>query len=133
SAEEQEVIDYMDDLYEKIKARDPHEVEFLQATKMLLNSLVPVFVKNRTYIEKNILEQLIEPERIITFRVPWIDDNGNTHVNRGYRVQFNSALGPYKGGMRFHPSANLSVMRWLSFTQVFINSLTGKQLGVGNE
>ena len=131
SAEEQEVIDYMDDLYEKIKARDPHEVEFLQATKMLLNSLVPVFVKNRTYIEKNILEQLIEPERIITFRVPWIDDNGNTHVNRGYRVQFNSALGPYKGGIRFHPSVNLSVMKFLSLTQIFKNSLTGQPIGGG--
>ncbi|MEI3608891.1 NADP-specific glutamate dehydrogenase [Pseudogracilibacillus sp. SO10305] len=131
SAEEQEVINYMDDLYEKIKARDPHEVEFLQATKMLLNSLVPVFVKNRTYIEKNILEQLIEPERIITFRVPWIDDNGNTHVNRGYRVQFNSALGPYKGGIRFHPSVNLSVMKFLSLTQIFKNSLTGQPIGGG--
>src|SRR5690625_4807816 len=131
SAEEQEVIDYMDDLYEKIKARDPHEVEFLQATKMLLNSLVPVFVKNRTYREKNVLEQLIEPERIITVRVPLTEDAGNVHVNRGYRIQFNSALGPYKGGIRFHPTVNLSVMKFLSLTQIFKNSLTGQPIGGG--
>src|SRR5699024_4129677 len=121
----------MDDVYEKIKARDARGVEFLQATKMLLNSLVPVFVKYRTYIEKNILEQLIEPERIINFRVPWIDDNGNTYVNRWYRVQFNSALGPSEGGLRIHLHVILSVMQLLFLTQIFKNSLTGQPIGGG--
>src|SRR5699024_9986992 len=83
-----------------------------------------VFVKNSTYMEHNILERLIEPERIITFRVPWIDDEGKPQVNRGYRVQFNSAIGPYKGGLRFHPTVNLSVMKFLALTQIFKNSLT---------
>src|SRR5690606_19350653 len=93
---EQEAIDYINSVYEKVKQRDPHETEFLQATKILFDSLIPVFVKNRTYIEHNILERIIEPERVISFRVPWVDDEGNVQVNRGYRVQFNSALGPYK-------------------------------------
>lgn len=129
--EEQEVIAYMKEAFEKVEERDPHEKEFLQATKILFNSLIPVFVKNRTYIEHNILERIIEPERIITFRVPWIDDEGKAQVNRGYRVQFNSALGPYKGGIRFHPSVNLSVMKFLSLTQIFKNSLTGQPIGGG--
>ena len=131
SKEEQETIDYMNNIYQKVEARDPHETEFLQATKMLFDSLVPVFVKNNTYKEHNILERLIEPERILTFRVPWTDDNGKVQVNRGYRVQFNSALGPYKGGLRFHPTVNLSVMKFLSLTQIFKNSLTGQPLGGG--
>src|SRR5699024_4473520 len=103
----------------KLEARDPDEKEFLQAVKILLHSLVPIFVKNRTYLEHNILEQILEPERMIIFRVPWVDDKGNVQVNRGYRVQFNSAIGPYKGGIRFHPSVNLSVMKFLSLTQIF--------------
>jgi len=131
SKEEKEIIEYMRITFAKIEERDPHEKEFLQATKILFNSLIPVFVKNRTYIEHNILERLIEPERIITFRVPWIDDEGKAQVNRGYRVQFNSALGPYKGGIRFHPSVNLSVMKFLSLTQIFKNSLTGQAIGGG--
>lgn len=129
--EEQDVIDYMNDVYKSIEERDPHEKEFLQAAKMLFRSLIPVFVKNRTYLEKNILEQLTEPERVISFRVPWVDDKGKTHVNRGYRVQFNSALGPYKGGIRFHPSVNLSIMKFLGLTQIFKNSLTGQAIGGG--
>lgn len=128
---DQEVEAYINDVYKKVEARDPHETEFLQATKMLFDSLMPAFVKNRTYIEHNILERIIEPERIITFRVPWIDDEGKARVNRGYRVQFNSALGPYKGGIRFHPSVNLSVMKFLSLTQIFKNSLTGQPIGGG--
>ncbi len=128
---EQEAIDYINHVYEKVKQRDPHETEFLQATKMLFDSLIPVFVKNRTYIEHNILERIIEPERIITFRVPWTDDEGRPQVNRGYRVQYNSALGPYKGGIRFHPTVNLSVMKFLSLTQIFKNSLTGQPIGGG--
>src|SRR5699024_6850753 len=112
--DKQEVIDYINGVYENVKRRDPHESEFLQATKILFDSLMPVFVKNRTYIEHNILERIIEPERTIIFRVPWIDDNGKAQVNRGYRIQFNSTLGPYKGGIRFHPTVNLSVMKFLS-------------------
>lgn len=129
--EEQNVVDYMNDIYHKIEARDPHETEFLQATKMLFNSLIPVFVKDSTYREHNILERLIEPERVISFRVPWMDDAGKAQVNRGYRVQFNSAIGPYKGGIRFHPTVNLSVMKFLALTQIFKNSLTGQSIGGG--
>jgi len=128
---EQAVIDYMKSVYKKIEERDPHEKEFLQAAKMLFDSLIPVFVKNRTYMEHNILERIIEPERVISFRVPWLDDQGNVQVNRGYRVQFNSAIGPYKGGIRFHPSVNLSVMKFLALTQIFKNSLTGQAIGGG--
>mgnify|MGYP001397555128 FL=1 len=98
---------------------------------MLFDSLIPVFVKNRTYIDHNILERIIEPERVIQFRVPWIDDEGKVQVNRGYRVQFNSAIGPYKGGIRFHPTVNLSVMKFLALTQIFKNSLTGQPIGGG--
>lgn len=129
--EEQAVIEYMNDIYHKVKERDPHEKEFLQATKILFNSLIPVFVKNRTYMEHNILERIIEPERVIQFRVPWVDDEGRVQVNRGYRVQFNSAIGPYKGGIRFHPTVNLSVMKFLALTQIFKNSLTGQPIGGG--
>lgn len=129
--EEQEVVEYMNRIYKKIEQRDPHEKEFLQATKMLFHSLIPVFVKNRTYIEHNILERIIEPERVIQFRVPWVDDEGKVQVNRGYRVQFNSAIGPYKGGIRFHPTVNLSVMKFLALTQIFKNSLTGQPIGGG--
>src|SRR5690625_4299889 len=131
SKEERAAIEYMNDIYEKIEARDPHEKEFLQSAKMLFNSLIPVFVKNSTYKEHNILERLIEPERVVSFRVPWTDDNGIVQVNRGYRVQFNSALGPYKGGLRFHPTVNLSVMKFLALTQIFKNSLTGQPIGGG--
>lgn len=128
---EKEAITYMKDIYEKVAARDPHEKEFLQAVKILLESLVPIFVKNRTYIEHNILDRLLEPERVIVFRVPWVDDKGNIHVNRGYRVQFNSAIGPYKGGIRFHPTVTLSVMKFLALTQIFKNALTNQPIGGG--
>ena len=129
--EEKAVIDYMNNVYKKLKQRDPHEKEFLQAVKILLESLVPIFVKERTYIEHNVLERILEPERVITFRVPWVDDHGKVHVNRGYRVQFNSAIGPYKGGIRFHPTVNLSVMKFLALTQIFKNALTGQPIGGG--
>lgn len=131
SKEERVAVEYMNEIYKKVEARDPHEIEFLQATKMLFDSLIPVFVKNRTYKEHHILERIIEPERVISFRVPWIDDDGKVQVNRGYRVQFNSAIGPYKGGIRFHPSVNLSVMKFLALTQIFKNSLTGQPIGGG--
>src|SRR5699024_3353284 len=121
----------MNEAYRKLEERDPHETEFLQAAEMLLDSLIPVFVKNNTYMEHNIIERLMEPERIITFRVPWEDDKGAVQVNRGFRVQFNSAIGPFKGGIRFHPSVNLSVMKFLALTQIFKNSLTGQPIGGG--
>src|SRR5699024_9949368 len=94
-------------------------------------SLEPVLVKHREYIKQNILERIVEPERQIMFRVPWVDDNGNIQVNRGFRVQFNSAIGPYKGGLRFHPSVNLSIIKFLGFEQIFKNSLTGLPIGGG--
>lgn len=131
SKEEQKVLDYMNQVYQKLKERDTHETEFLQAAKLLFQSLIPVFVKNHTYMDNNILERIIEPERVISFRVPWVDDNNNMRVNRGYRVQYNSAIGPYKGGIRFHPSVNLSIMKFLGLTQIFKNSLTGQPIGGG--
>src|SRR5699024_8528906 len=100
SDKQQQAKDYLDSIYKKVAARVPHETEFLQATKMLFDSLLPVFVKNSTYMEHNILDRLIEPERIITFRVPWIDDEGNPQVNRSYSVQFNSSIGRCKVGLR---------------------------------
>lgn len=107
--------------------RDPHEPEFIQALEEVAVSLEPVLTKHPEY--KDVFRRLIEPERIIIFRVPWVDDKGTLHVNRGYRVQFNSALGPYKGGLRFHPSVNLSVVKFLGFEQIFKNSLTTLPLG----
>src|SRR5699024_2041344 len=129
--EEQPAIDYMNSVYNKIEAGDPHEKEFLQSAKMLFDPLIPVFVKNRTYKDHNILQRLLEPERGISCRVPGIDDGGNVQVNSGYRVQFNSARGPYKGGISFQPSVNLSVMRFLARTQLIKNSLTGQASGGG--
>lgn len=123
--------EYVRDIYEKVLERNPHESEFNQAVKEIFDSLVPVFAKEPKYIEHNILEQIVEPERVISFRVPWVDDNGKIQVNRGYRVQFNSALGPYKGGIRFHPSVNLSIIKFLGFEQIFKNSLTGQPIGGG--
>src|SRR5690625_1131891 len=131
SKEEQAVIQYMNNIYKKLEERDPHEKEFLQSVKILLDSLIPIFVKDRTYSKHNILERILEPERVIIFRVPWIDDAGKVQVNRGYRVQYNSAIGPYKGGIRFHPSVNLSVMKFLALTQIFKNALTGQPIGGG--
>lgn len=123
--------DYVHEVYEEVKKRNTGEIEFLQATREIFDSLRPVFAKNPHYIEDGILERLTEPDRIITFRVAWEDDQGKVHVNRGYRVQFNSELGPYKGGIRFHPSVNLSIMKFLAFEQIFKNSLTGQPIGAG--
>lgn len=123
--------EYVRDIYEKVLERNPHESEFNQAVKEIFDSLVPVFAKEPKYMEHNILEQIVEPERVISFRVPWVDDNGKVQVNRGYRVQYNSALGPYKGGIRFHPTVNLSIMKFLSFEQIFKNALTGQPIGGG--
>ncbi|MFB6468451.1 NADP-specific glutamate dehydrogenase [Cytobacillus sp. Hz8] len=125
------VKDYVNRLFESVRMRNPNEWEFLQAVKEVLDSLVPVLVKNPIYIKHAILERMIEPERLITFRVSWVDDKGNVKVNRGYRVQFNSAIGPYKGGLRFHPSVNASIIKFLGFEQTFKNSLTGQPIGGG--
>ncbi|MGI8385868.1 NADP-specific glutamate dehydrogenase [Robertmurraya sp. P23] len=125
------VKDYVNRLFSKVQERNPNEGEFQQAVKEVLDSLVPVLVKNPIYIKQSVLERMIEPERLISFRVPWVDDNGNVIVNRGYRVQFNSAIGPYKGGLRFHPSVNASIIKFLGFEQIFKNSLTGQPIGGG--
>ncbi len=121
----------LQNVYEQVVQRNPGEVEFLQAVKEVLESLDPVAERYPKYIESGIFERLVEPERQIMFRVPWVDDQGKVWVNRGYRVQFNSAIGPYKGGLRFHPGVNLSVIKFLGFEQVFKNSLTGMPIGGG--
>ncbi|MBQ4619102.1 MAG: NADP-specific glutamate dehydrogenase [Clostridia bacterium] len=123
--------EYLKGVYEKVVQRDPDQKEFQQAVKEVLESLQPVFDKRPDYVKAGIAERIVEPERIITFRVSWVDDNGVVQVNRGYRVQFNSAIGPYKGGCRLHPSVNLSVMKFLGFEQTFKNSLTSLPMGGG--
>jgi len=123
--------DYINKVINEVEKRNCGENEFLNAVKEVLNSLVPVFDKHPEYIEEGILERLVEPERQIFFRVPWIDDSGKVQVNRGFRVQFNSAIGPYKGGLRFHPSVNQSIIKFLGFEQIFKNSLTGLPIGGG--
>ena len=122
---------YLKKVYHEVCNRNPHEEEFLQAVKEFLSSLES-YIHENPEIEKNaILERFCEPERMIQFRVPWIDEKGNCHVNRGYRVQFNSAIGPYKGGIRFHPSVNSSIIKFLGFEQILKNSLTGLPMGGG--
>ncbi|MBP1962639.1 NADP-specific glutamate dehydrogenase [Paenibacillus aceris] len=123
--------EYVHGVYETVVKRNPYENEFHQAVKEILESLIPVLAKHPKYMKHGILERIVEPERLITFRVPWVDDQGNTHVNRGFRVQFNSAIGPYKGGLRFHPSVNSSIIKFLGFEQTFKNSLTGQPIGGG--
>lgn len=118
---------YLDD----VKKRNPGEVEFHQAVEEVLESIAPVLDKNPQYVEAGIVERLLEPERQIMFRVPWVDDNGKVQVNRGFRVQFNSAIGPYKGGLRFHPSVYLGIIKFLGFEQIFKNSLTTLPIGGG--
>ena len=122
---------YVQRVLNDLIARNPGEKEFHQAATEILNSLSIVFDKHPEYEEKGLLELLVEPERVIMFRVPWADDNGKVHVNKGYRVQFNSAIGPYKGGLRFHPSVNLSIVKFLGFEQIFKNSLTSLPIGGG--
>lgn len=125
-------MSYVDEVYAKVVAKNPGECEFHQAVKEVLDSLKLVIeVNEEKYRKEAILERLVEPERIITFRVPWVDDKGQAQVNRGYRVQFNSAIGPYKGGLRLHPSVNQSILKFLGFEQVFKNSLTGLPIGGG--
>lgn len=122
---------YVENLLCSLEQNNKGEKEFLDAATEVLTSIVPVLEKDKRYIEEGVLERLVEPERVIMFRVPWIDDNGNVRVNRGYRVQFNSAIGPYKGGLRFHPSVNLSIIKFLGFEQIFKNSLTSLPIGGG--
>ena len=119
------------EIIEKIKRRDPEQAEFHQAVYEVLESLEPVIESRPEYLERGVIEMMVEPERIIKFRVLWVDDNGCVRVNRGYRVQFNSAIGPYKGGLRFHPSVNESIIKFLGFEQTFKNSLTGLPMGGG--
>ena len=122
---------YLLNIYENVKQKDKNEPEFLQAVYEVLNSIEP-YVNEHPELEKNgIIERFVEPERLISFRVPWVDDEGKVHVNRGYRVQFNSAIGPYKGGIRLHPSVNPSIMKFLGFEQTLKNSLTGLPMGGG--
>jgi glutamate dehydrogenase (NADP+) len=118
-------------VYEQVLKRDANEPEFLQAVKEVLDSLEPVAEKYPQFIDAGIFNRIVEPERMIVFRVPWVNDKGEVVVNRGYRVQFNSAIGPYKGGLRFHPSVNLSIIKFLGFEQIFKNSLTGLPMGGG--
>lgn len=122
---------YADEVYQSVIKRNPNEGEFHQAVKEFFNSVIPVLAKDSKYKEHGILERIVEPERMITFRVPWVDDHGKVRVNRGFRVQFNSAIGPYKGGIRFHPSVNASIIKFLGFEQIFKNSLSGQPIGGG--
>ena len=124
-------MSYVSEQLEKIKAKNPAQPEFIQAVTEVLNSLEPVFEQNPKYQENAIIERITEPERQLMFRVAWVDDNGKTQVNRGFRIQFNSAIGPYKGGLRLHPSVNLGIIKFLGFEQIFKNSLTGLPIGGG--
>lgn len=126
-----EVQAYVAEIQKKLVAKDPNQAEFLQAVDEFLPTVIPFLEEHPEYVEKNILGLILEPERVIQFRIPWQDDKGNWQVNRGYRVQYNSALGPYKGGLRFHPSVNLSILKFLGFEQIFKNSLTGLPIGGG--
>lgn len=123
--------DRIDAFMESMKAKGAHEEEFLQAVEEVAETVIPFIAENPKYEEHNILERIVEPERTIIFRVPWTDDNGKARVNRGFRVEFNSAIGPYKGGLRFHPSVNLSILKFLGFEQIFKNSLTTLPMGGG--
>ena len=123
--------EYLLDLLTRVEKRDPNEPEFIQAVTEVLSTLEPVIEKRQDLVDAGVLERIVEPERQIIFRVPWVDDNGKAHVNRGFRVQFNSAIGPYKGGIRLHPSVNLNIIKFLGFEQTFKNSLTTLPMGGG--
>lgn len=124
-------MDYVERVLSELKQKNPNEPEFHQAATEILNGLRPVVEKHPEYEKAALLERFVEPERVIMFRVPWVDDKGQVHVNKGYRVQFNSAIGPYKGGLRFHPSVNLSIIKFLGLEQILKNSLTGLPIGGG--
>ena len=125
-------MSYTQEIYQLVAAKNPHEPEFCQAVKEVLDSIEPaIAAKEQKYREVALLERLVEPERTVSFRVPWVDDNNVVHVNKGYRVQFSSVIGPFKGGLRFHPSVNQSILKFLGFEQIFKNSLTGQPIGGG--
>ena len=123
--------DYVGQLMESVKAKNPSEPEFHQAVQEVAESLAVVLDKHPEYRKNKILERIIEPERVILFRAPWVDDQGEVQVNRGFRIEMNSAIGPYKGGLRFHPSVNLGILKFLAFEQVLKNSLTTLPMGGG--
>ncbi|TCK98790.1 glutamate dehydrogenase (NADP) [Natranaerovirga hydrolytica] len=123
--------EYLNNLMQEVERKNPAEAEFHQAVKEVLESMEAVIERNPEIQEKGVLDRIVEPERVIMFRVPWVDDNGKVQVNRGFRVQYNSAIGPYKGGLRFHPSVNLGIIKFLGFEQIFKNSLTGLPMGGG--
>ncbi|HET6440424.1 MAG TPA: Glu/Leu/Phe/Val dehydrogenase dimerization domain-containing protein, partial [Anaeromyxobacter sp.] len=122
---------YVAKLMAEVKAKNPSEPEFHQAVEEVAQSLTLVFERHPEYVAARVLERIIEPERVIMFRVPWLDDQGQVQVNRGFRIEMNSAIGPYKGGLRFHPSVNLGILKFLAFEQVFKNSLTTLAMGGG--
>lgn len=122
---------YVERVLKNLKKRNPNEPEFHQAATEILTTLAPVVEKHPEYEKAGLLERFVEPERVVMFRVPWVDDKGKVQVNKGYRVQFNSAIGPYKGGLRFHPSVNLSIIKFLGLEQILKNSLTGLPIGGG--
>ena len=124
-------MSYVDSVLQELVRKNPAQEEFIQAATEVLNSLRPVIDANPRFEQTGLLERLTEPERVVMFRVPWVDDQGKVQVNRGFRVQFNSAIGPYKGGLRFHPSVNLGIIKFLGFEQIFKNSLTGLPIGGG--
>ncbi|MGB5942311.1 MAG: NADP-specific glutamate dehydrogenase [Leeuwenhoekiella sp.] len=123
--------DQIEEFVDSVAKNNPNEPEFIQAVQEVAETVIPFINKNPQYQDKMLLERMVEPERVILFRVPWVDDSGQTQVNKGYRIEFNSAIGPYKGGLRFHPSVNLSILKFLGFEQVFKNSLTSLPLGGG--
>ena len=124
---EQKIQDFM----LEVKHNNSNEIEFLQAVEEVAEAVIPFMEKTPKYNNKMLLERMVEPERVLMFRVPWLDDNGKIQVNRGYRVEFNSSIGPYKGGLRFHPSVDLSILKFLGFEQVFKNALTTLPMGGG--
>ncbi|MGW5699444.1 Glu/Leu/Phe/Val dehydrogenase dimerization domain-containing protein, partial [Streptomyces asiaticus] len=126
-----DVSAYLEAVYGNLHRRDPAETEFHQAAHEVLQAIGPVLQAHPEYLHARIVERLCEPERQLMFRVPWVDDQGTVQVNRGFRVEFNSALGPYKGGLRFHPSVNLGIVKFLGFEQIFKNALTGMAIGGG--
>lgn len=128
---EQLAKEYVDGVFEQLKQQNSHQAEFLQAAEEIFISLVPVFAQHPEYIKANILSRIVEPDRIISFRVAWQDDNNQVQVNRAYRVQYSNVMGPYKGGLRFHPSVNESIIKFLGFEQIFKNALTGQPIGGG--
>lgn len=124
-------MDYLQKVFDDLRKKNPSEPEYLQAAEEILMSIEPVLQNNSKIIKEKVVERLLEPERQIIFSVPWVDRNGEIQINRGFRVQHNSAIGPYKGGLRFHPSVNLSIMKCLAFEQTFKNALTGMSIGGG--